>query len=60
MPQPKRPVLNRTREHRIEQEIVVDAYASDERAIGWHCYLDGFILPYQAHQLIEMLDKYEA
>jgi hypothetical protein len=20
---------------------------------------DGFILPYQAHQLIEMLDKYE-
>ena len=28
------------REHRIEQEIVVDAYTSDERAIGWHCYLE--------------------
>jgi hypothetical protein len=28
------------RERRIEQEIVVDAYTSDERAIGWHCYLD--------------------
>lgn len=32
--------MNRVRERRIEQEIVVDAYASDERAIGWHCYLD--------------------
>lgn len=40
MPQPKRPALNRTREHRIEQEIVVDAYNEEERAIGWHCYLD--------------------
>ncbi len=35
-----KPAINRSREHRIEQEIVVDAYASDERAIGWHCYLD--------------------
>jgi len=40
MPKPKRPALNRAREHRIEQEIVVDAYTSDERAIGWHCHLD--------------------
>lgn len=40
MPEPKRPALNRAREHRIEQEIVVDAYDSVERAIGWHCYLD--------------------
>lgn len=40
MPKPKRPALNRARERRIEQEIVVDAYTSDERAIGWHCYLD--------------------
>lgn len=31
---------SRAREHRIEQEIVVDAYTSDERAIGWHCHLD--------------------
>jgi hypothetical protein len=28
------------REHRIEMEIVVDAYGDDERAIGWHYYLD--------------------
>ena len=40
MSKPIRPALNRAREHRIEQEIVVDAYTSDERAIGWHCYLD--------------------
>ena len=35
MPRPK---LNRARERRIEQEIVVDAYTPEERAIGWHCY----------------------
>lgn len=40
MPKPKRPALNRAREHRITYEIVVDAYTSEERAIGWHCYLD--------------------
>jgi hypothetical protein len=32
--------LNRTREHRIEQEIVVDAYTSEERAMSWCYYLD--------------------
>jgi len=32
--------LHPTRERRIKQEIVVDVYTSDERAIGWHCYLD--------------------
>jgi hypothetical protein len=40
MRKPKRPALNRAREHRIAEEIVVDAYTSDERAIGWHCHLD--------------------
>jgi hypothetical protein len=29
-----------TREHRIEQEIVVDACTSDDRALGWYCYLE--------------------
>ena len=28
------------REHRIEMEIVVDAYGEDERAMGWYYYLD--------------------
>lgn len=37
------------RERRIEQEIVVDAYGPDERAIGWHCYLDGKLrFPFKA------------
>jgi hypothetical protein len=31
---------NRRRETRIEQEIVVDAYTSDERAMGWYYYLE--------------------
>ncbi len=49
MPKPKRPVLNHAREHRVEQEIVVDAYTSDERTIGWHCYLDGKLrFPFKA------------
>jgi len=29
------------REARIEQEVVVDAYTSDERAMGWYYYLEG-------------------
>ncbi len=49
MPKPKRPALNPSREHRIEQEIVVDAYGPEERAIGWHCYLDDKLrLPFKA------------
>lgn len=29
-----------TREHRIEMEIIVDAYDEEERAMGWYYYLD--------------------
>jgi len=36
-----RPPRNRRREARIEQEIVVDAYTSEERAMGWYYYLEG-------------------
>jgi hypothetical protein len=28
------------RERRIEMEVVVDAYGSEERAMGWYCYLE--------------------
>jgi hypothetical protein len=28
------------REERIDQEIVVDAYTSEERALGWYYYLE--------------------
>ncbi|HZP93898.1 MAG TPA: calcium-binding protein [Burkholderiales bacterium] len=49
MAKPKRPAPNRVRERRIEQEIVVDAYNEEERAIGWHCYLDGKLrFPFKA------------
>jgi hypothetical protein len=37
MPEPK---MNRARERRIEQEIVVDAYTPEERALSWNYYLE--------------------
>lgn len=41
--------LNRARERRIEQEIVVDAYTSDERAMGWYYYLEEkLVFPFKA------------
>jgi|SRR5581483_487799 len=40
MPDPERPAFSRAREHRIEQEVVVDAYNEEERALGWYDYLD--------------------
>ncbi len=36
----KQPRPDRKREHRIEMEIVVDAYGEDERAMGWYYYLE--------------------
>ena len=36
----RKPKPNPARERRITCEIVVDAYTPEERAIGWHCYLD--------------------
>lgn len=37
MPSPRR---NRVREHRIIEEIVVDAYGPGERALSWYYYLE--------------------
>ena len=31
---------DKQREQRIEQEIVVDAYDAEERAMGWYSYLE--------------------
>src|SRR2546423_909123 len=51
MPNPK---PNRTRERRIIDEIVVDAYNEEERAMGWHCYLDEQLyFPFQATCITE-------
>jgi hypothetical protein len=32
---------NKAREHRFKMEVVVDAYNSEERAMGWYYYLEG-------------------
>jgi hypothetical protein len=41
--------IDKTREHRIEMEIVVDAYGSEERAMGWYYYLeDKLEFPFKA------------
>ena len=34
------PKSNRIREKRIVDEVVVDAYTSDERAMGWYYHLE--------------------
>jgi len=40
---------NNARERRIEMEVVVDAYNSEERAMGWYCYLEEKLkFPFQA------------
>ncbi|MBI4203746.1 MAG: calcium-binding protein [Betaproteobacteria bacterium] len=36
----RRPNLNRAREKRITDEIIVDAYGPEERAMGWYYYLE--------------------
>src|SRR5947207_2890902 len=36
---PERP-RDAEREHRIEDEIVVDCYSPEEQATGWYAYLD--------------------
>ena len=42
------------RERRIEMEIVVDAYGPEERAIGWHTYLDDALqVPFLARCVAE-------
>jgi len=45
----KTPRRHRQREARIEQEIVVDAYTAEERAMGWYYYLEGKLrFPFEA------------
>ena len=35
-----RQAKDETREERINMEIIVDAYGTEERALGWYYYLD--------------------
>lgn len=42
------------REHRIEMEIIVDAYDEEERAMGWYTYLqDKLAFPFRARCIAE-------
>ena len=46
---------SRAREHRIEMEIVVDAYSPEERAMGWYYYLEEKLgVPFQARVRTEL------
>jgi hypothetical protein len=33
--------LEKPREKRIQDEILVDAYTAEEQALGWYVYLEG-------------------
>lgn len=45
---------DKKREHRITYEIVVDCYNEEERASGWHCYLEESLkFPFQAECIKE-------
>ena len=44
-----KPMRDPKREHRLEMEIVVDAYDEQERAMGWYSYLqDHLRFPFTA------------
>jgi hypothetical protein len=45
---------DRDREYRIDMEVVVDAYDSEERAMGWYYYVsDECDFPFKARCIIE-------
>jgi len=45
----RKPKLNRAREKRISEEIIVDACGPEEQAMGWYCYLeDKLKVPFRA------------
>ena len=44
-----KPKIDAAREHRIEMEVVVDAYGPEEQAMGWYYYLDEKLhVPFEA------------
>jgi hypothetical protein len=45
----KRPIENKEREDRFTDEVVVDAYNEEERAMGWYYYAaESFAFPFKA------------
>ena len=50
----RRPPRDEEREQRIAMEIIVDAYSSDEQAMGWYVYLDEYLrFPFLARCIAE-------
>jgi hypothetical protein len=59
-----KPRKNSIREQRIEDEIVVDAYGPEERAVGWYYYLEDkihfpFLARCTASQVVSPLKRGE-
>lgn len=49
-----KPDRDEDREHRIEMEVVVDAYDRHEKAIGWYIYLEeALTFPFEARCIAE-------
>jgi len=44
----KRPNENKEREERITEDVVVDAYGEEERAMGWYYAADNIDFPFNA------------
>ena len=45
----RKPPKDSVREDRIENEAIADAYGSEEKAMSWHCYLEGKVrFPFRA------------
>jgi len=45
---------DKAREERISMEIIVDAYGSEEQALGWYSYLEGALrVPFRARCTME-------
>jgi hypothetical protein len=49
-----RPREQPDREHRIVEEVIVDAYDSGERAMSWYYYLEGrLLMPFAASCIVK-------
>jgi hypothetical protein len=49
----KKPAKDPLRGNRIHNEVIVDAYGPEERAMGWYSYLDGKMrFPFQARCVV--------
>ncbi len=51
-----RPAKDPIREERIHEEAIVDAYASEEKAMSWYYYLEGKLsFPFQARCFVNRM-----